>query len=611
MELDPVAGTLETYSIELLDGECVKMTDAVMKHFKTLTTMMSDFRETLLRNSDGQITIPIVVDDITAHYMNSMIQFYTIYNDLGIKGVDEALLEASFKYDTFYEVWNDILVDVDEMVKIVIMVDYLDASELLAFTNNRLHLKVESLGTKHLYQTVMTFLKRKVDDLEDTTTGELDIRPIRRQYRHAELVYKVMCNLLPCTLVRPIDHRLQKYVNLVSDSNYYTVIRHGEQELDSVFIRRNFTPDDTLLYDNSIASLNRGEQALYRGKTNDVVVGNIFIALLGDEGKLSIYGEYMVKRKHYPSSASMNMYGRTTMEGISHTIIESPLALGRKSIEEECLAVWGGPLLVVALTIDSLYIWGVYGPSDHMVSKNKIVTSPHFNACDVLDVSCGRGHALILTKRGLYGWGANDKLQLGVGNISAFTTDVTKVTVVDENDAIEKIYCAGHSSTILTKCGDLYVTGESRNLYSRVHEGNWLLQGGVKLQPLWMHIEIDTRIDKKKIRLITGDSANIIVVVENDMWEIDIRYGMTNQLPKVNGTILQVASVSNMHTLVTTTCGLYLVPPSSQTTRKPPLVEFGGSYSQSSPYLLTSIPLLTEKEDQRVMSNKKARYEKK
>eukprot|EP01132_Coremiostelium_polycephalum_P003660 gene3660-4558_t len=141
----------------------------------------------------------------------------------------------------------------------------------------------------------------------------------------------------------------------------------------------------------------------------------------------------------------------------------------------------GGNFLVILGEDNQLYTMGrgMYGVLGHGVGdENKDhLEGPLLMKSKVLDknmkiksIACGYEHCLVATDRGLYGWGRNDKGQLGVGQgvkgdesedeIQYFTQPKLVVAPKDVEFGDLKKVCSGSThSMALTKNGRLYSWG--------------------------------------------------------------------------------------------------------------------------------------------------------
>ena len=96
---------------------------------------------------------------------------------------------------------------------------------------------------------------------------------------------------------------------------------------------------------------------------------------------------------------------------------------------------------------------GIYKVSDNLNER--------INLTDVISVSCGVNHTIFLTKYGLYGMGSNIHGQLGINDYRKFE-DPVKLDIIRNIEDIIQISCGLYHSLILT-CHGLYGFGSDNH----------------------------------------------------------------------------------------------------------------------------------------------------
>ena len=82
-----------------------------------------------------------------------------------------------------------------------------------------------------------------------------------------------------------------------------------------------------------------------------------------------------------------------------------------------------------------------------------------FNGINIVQISCGSGHTLVLTSDGMvYGWGNNRFGQIGCGKELGEKITITRLTSLP---IIKSIYCSFCKSFALTDNGMVYSWGDN------------------------------------------------------------------------------------------------------------------------------------------------------
>jgi alpha-tubulin suppressor-like RCC1 family protein len=134
--------------------------------------------------------------------------------------------------------------------------------------------------------------------------------------------------------------------------------------------------------------------------------------------------------------------------------------------DKDVVDIKSGSLHSIARTSDGkLYIWGVcdYGVLGLGVN-NKYVYRPvinlYLNDLEIIDMSCGALHTLVLTSNGdIYSWGLNDFGQTGNGSDSEYQLIPIKIN----SEKFKAISCGSWHSMALTEDGRVFCCGKNDN----------------------------------------------------------------------------------------------------------------------------------------------------
>ncbi len=557
------------YSVRLDDGQSVLISAEILPYFMTLKNMLEDFGSDMPLTSEGYTVIPVSFQGLGRELMQAMIDFYVIYAKEGLEGIERALNDENAHPD-FYRQWLFILDDERDTATLLASADFLDARVLLMFLHDRLYRELERSSTRYLETRYAALLKRKWD-------STASVRGWRLQYKRAWLIRAIMTTLLPYTLVRGIDTRIRQYPSLVIDSQYLSVIRHGERN-NSIFLRHAYLARQTAELSSTVLSLSKGYQALYREELSEVVLGELFMGVLNAQGKLSLFGEFTIRRANFFGSSSQ-------FNSVVHKANEEPL-LERK----ECVGVWNGAKFVIALTLDALYIWGQSLSPQYLDTYEEGEMVLPFPATDVIEVSCGNRHALILTKQGLYGWGANEHKQMEPLEAVHFP-ELRRILIVDKDEQVAKIWASGTYSVVLLANGRLYGAGNIRGLVLFGDTTAWR--------------ELPLPVKGSSVSFIGGTSEQLVIVVDNRLWQLNQENGVLSFQEfreNMSGEILELTGYTN-YLLVRTTQGLFIINDTAVQ-----LKEFGGARMLTWPNQLDFVFAAQEEDAQQdSSSNKKPR----
>ena len=175
------------------------------------------------------------------------------------------------------------------------------------------------------------------------------------------------------------------------------------------------------------------------------------------------------------------------------------------------------------------------GDGTNRTTFTKITT----NTDDIKQVYCGGYHTLILKNNGtLWGCGANDNGQLGLGD----TTNRTTFTQVTTNaDDIKQVYCGWYYTLILKNDGTLWSAGN--NDYGQLGLGDTSYR--------YTFTEITTNGDNVKSLLNQYDIPSIIKVY-------DLNTGLVETLDTNNFKNIPVDKFEKIKVLYTNPAGTYI-----------------------------------------------------
>ena len=541
----------------LVNDEIVALPETLLPYFITLYNMVSDSGIQSSSHTTLLLApIPIHYEGITAQHLKAMIDFYRAYQQA--KPTDFSSLNTLHPVSTsLWSYWYDVAQDMQRVTFYARLADYLDAHALLVFVVDLLASAYYRMATDDLVKEAAALVKRKREGEEGET--EEHPLPLRRQYKHALAIQRIMEYYLPCTLAPGVDPRIQRMVEPIVSSNRLAMIRTREG-----------------LY---LAGSNKGINKLPSTETMDIELsrtafpyvdehgaemtlrGNASSILL-DDGQLLLYGRYYYTSYFEPPS----------------TYQTSPLP---QSSYGECLAVWQGDDHFVALTPQGLFSWGNRGwhlGHDGSGKEPKKIASSSFEDKDVLDVSAGRYHTLILTRKNVLVCGGvltpfpkfqGPKLTLRVVNVAdviaiasgsrhamlltrlgdvwthgdnssgqlGMPLDVVaadddkwvRPTLPDAIQAIKRIYCGTNQSFIVTIDDRLYACGN--NQYNAIIPDN----ARIKIESFQLvALEYNTIGEILSVAgtdewTLIGTTRGIYIIMNPDLLAVKIQLHMVNQ----------------------------------------------------------------------------------
>ena len=569
----------KTYKFVIGDEE-IFIDARILRRFRTLQAMIDDLGEV-----GPEIAIPLDSVGVTPKLMRFMVRFYEIYEDQGMKGVRSAIrgdMKEGYADEAFYHDWVFLINDEYEIAELAKSADFLDASELVIFIIDQIYNELFALSPKQLKRRFESITKRKFQ-LDATTT---DKRPIREQYKRAVQIQAILSALLPYTLVRGIGG-IQKHPPYLMGNEFLTFIRDQDGSKPPLLFR-HYEAHNLADPVSDFALSKKNDHQLHNDRIREVSCGQIFYTTLDDVGKLQANGE-MTKvvgtRTFSPWTAYNFDYGQVQAKGIE--LPESLLLDG----DTQCLAVWSGFNTIIMLTTDKLYS---YASRSATVTFTRLSEIENIEPASVLDVACGSNHVFLLTRNGLYGYGINNTLALGV---SADAVDLTIPSLIDVNgEIITKIWTGVSHSLALSKSGILYACGDNTHYQLPIKEVT-----GVKNYK-WTMASLPANLPM--IDIITGSAKRTVIVAGNKIYQAGTT-GMTHYcghvypIPFDKGIIRDVVCKDN-YILVATNQGIYFITMTSTDRNDflPHLEQLGGSDSTSSPYELRIKVTSTDEEEE-------------
>lgn len=177
-----------------------------------------------------------------------------------------------------------------EAANIVVAANYLQAESLVRSGVNWLYTHFYRMPFAQLekearaYTSTETSKRKKLDSDDDgDDEEEREKSRFRIQYKRALYTHHILEWLLPSNLVRPVNHRIQKYVNPIATNGVVcTTIQHAE----GTFVRRNKMKGSKFLSLTKRAQL----KAFLTAHPNaEILVGETFVAVITPDAKIRVY----------------------------------------------------------------------------------------------------------------------------------------------------------------------------------------------------------------------------------------------------------------------------------------------------------------------------------
>ena len=547
------------------NNQVIKVKKELLPYFKTLENLVKDAQ------SDYEtVGIPLTTPGLTPDLMNLMIHFYEIYREFGIEGVKAAIQDDTFN-EVFYREWVFLRNDIYDMAELAAIANQLDARDLLVTLLDEIYAEIYVLSPSQLQRRFDAIIKRK-RSIDEEGVGEeekdVDKRPMRFQYKREVQIQAVLASLLTYELVRGIDERITKYIPRLVGGDYFTFIRDKDGSQPPLIIRDRHLDSYFANTGPSTLAMTKGSRTLYQSNP-EVSCGNIFYALLDQQGILSTYGE-ITKTPRDPFQESNLLSEKKPSEGVS---------LQENLFPDASIAMWSRDTLLIVLRHDALYAIGTWrgldrGPGGGGVTvANQPLRIPNLEASSIIDVVCGPSHTFFLTRDGLYGCGDNTKKVLGAETVDPITYVPFLIDI--EGQKIEKICASGEHSVALTDKGVLYACGTDHGQLGFGFGGN--MRGH-----LWTKMEMPE--DMARPELITCSEYRTVILAGNKLYNIG---GQINQrsspvLTKIyfwrDVGIIKDVLTTDSYILVLATKGLFLVTYGSASTVDEEIDAFGGRH---------------------------------
>ena len=518
-----------TYRIRLPNDDEVVMSGEVWSYFRTLHDMTMDCDVSEIVHG-CIVQIPLFAD-ITKSILQTMIDFYAIVIVKGVNGVKKSADSP------FHEEWKRIELDEQELIEFIVAANYLDARVFLVFAEDTLYTQVRRESTYYLEARVASsssMLKRKLVENKKENVADR----VRIHYRREQLIKMIMTALLPLPeLVRGIDKRMPKYVNPIAciTTLSYEVL-----------------PQLSIQYEEA--------SIMVRGPHRSVTVEPLYKQRLSE-----------VCGNGEDAYAILNTDGQLTIFGVRDRLSYKVTPVGNTRV----IAMWVGMAYLMFMTSDTLYVYNFYTGAVNFIRDLEETSS-------VLNVSIGSGHALILTRHGLYTVYINDARTPYI----AVKGDVHGAT-------IRSILARKDFSIVVTTMGMVYASGKpfsSIPIDVKVKSGEWILS------PALSSLDVQL-IEGDETRIIVTNSSNETYIIGEYLRRI---YRTPLKLLPVEGDIRSVISIRYKYFIVVTTAGIFVYDATPDQ-----INSLGGTDSALPPYKLT-LPFTTIAKNK---PNKKARLD--
>ena len=469
----------QAQEFQLVSGEIITIPGAMLRYFNTLTTLMMEASPEV----EGT-PIPLIDDFITAPIMKWIIDAYTIYigENFAILDLDNIYVHAKI-YSRLLALLNNaveplltlfnnedkppMIDDLTLLSKVAEVLNWLDASILLVLVVEKMYSLIEELPTDEI-RALYIIKKRKADDEEEK--NQLSLTPY---YKREKLIAALLSQELPYDLIRA-NRALQKYINPITAEDKYIMFltannglyqfevgsdrftkikpQSGQPELIASGASRSLcsTTTNTLYVHSSIGYDDKGYQnkSQWRGTMlgrDEVLLmsyGRTHAVVLTIRG-LFVLGSNTYGQLGLDSKADSTGFTRISTRGVVRAIyattdrtfvLTTEGFYGTGNNIFNSLSVGSGSPLVLKLTA----LIGVEG--------------------DVLSVSSGIQHTMIVTTLGLYGIGGGTNGVFGRGN-QASLIELTNLTDKVEGKPLA-VYCGGSYTVVLTTEG-LYAAGDN------------------------------------------------------------------------------------------------------------------------------------------------------
>lgn len=470
----------QAQEFQLVSGDIITIPGAMLRYFNTLTTLMMEASPEV----EGA-PIPLIDASITAPIMKWIIDAYTIYigENFAILDLDNIYVHAK-TYSRLLALLNNTteplltlfnnegkLPTIDDLTllsHVAQVLNWLDASILLVLVVEKMYSLIEVLPTDEIRALYIIKKRKQEDDREER--NQLSFTPY---YKREKLIASLLSQELPYDLIRA-NHALQKYINPITIEDKYIMFltaRNGLHEFEvggTHFSKVNFkdgqpqliasgarltfcsTTTNALYLHSPIGYDDLGHQN--KPHWSKTVAGRDEILLMS-YGKL--HGVILAIRGLFVIGS--NAYGQL---GLDNRIDSAGFT--RIPTRGVVRAIYATDNRTFILTTE-----GLYGTGNNIFNSLSVGSgSPQVLKLtpligvegDVLNVSSGVQHTMIVTTLGLYGIGGGTSGVFGTGNQASLQVLTNLTDKVDGKPLA--VYCGGSYTVVLTTTG-LYATGDN------------------------------------------------------------------------------------------------------------------------------------------------------
>ena len=136
----------------------------------------------------------------------------------------------------------------------------------------------------------------------------------------------------------------------------------------------------------------------------------------------------------------------------------------------------GGEGHTLAVKLDgTVWAWGLnnYGQLGDATTENENIPVQVNGLLDIIAVACGGNHSVVLDRNGdVWAWGANEYGQLGIGGESSLGSKRNKPEKVNGLSGIIALACGGSHTIALSKDGEIY--GWGCNQKGQIGDGTYI-----------------------------------------------------------------------------------------------------------------------------------------
>lgn len=229
---------------------------------------------------------------------------------------------------------------------------------------------------------------------------------------------------------------------------------------------------------------------------------------------------------------------------------------------DNILIISSGTDTTFILTKNGLYSIGVkYYYKGHNIDGNNQSTKLNIdyikNIDDILQISCGKSHVIILTKEGLYGFGSDNNLQLNLCNF--YRTNPPQPIEINSNDKTLSVHCSDDSTLVFGMLTNTIITFGCND------------KGQLGQNNAYVHCIADV-VDlpnKSKIKSISYKAEICVFVIDNTLYGFGRNYEkqLINHYQQIQYKSVKMVELTDLvvesvrcgkaHTIVKTADGYY------------------------------------------------------